>query len=408
MKVLHVVKTSDGARWAAWQAQVAARAGVEIHVAVPSNVGDAIPIWEQAGAHIHVCDASLPTNGPWLWPKRSAAIRDLVATVKPDIIHSHFVTTTLALRRALGTHHHTPRLFQVPGPLHLQHKLFRALDIRSAGQPDRWIASSRCIRDLYIRAGIDKHCLYLSYYGTPTGVPKYNGKTGTIRKALNLQGDVKVVGSISYMYPPKYFLGQTTGLKRHEDMIDAIAMACEHRSDLMGVIIGSQWGGGTAYRERLQRRAFAKAGDRIRFLEALHFTDVPDFWEDFDCVVHIPMSENCGGVVEPLAARVPTIASKVGGLPEVVIEGETGWLVPPRSPASAAQSILEVLSDPLEAQRRAAAGQMLVREMFDIQRTGKEIVAIYQHVLGESSNPPPEFDAVAFMQTNTPTVVTDD
>ena len=50
----------------------------------------------------------------------------------------------------------------------------------------------------------------------------------------------------------------------------------------------------------------------------------------------MPISENCGGVIELLAAGVPTVASRVGGLPEVVHDGVTGWTVPWRSPGAAA------------------------------------------------------------------------
>ena len=52
--------------------------------------------------------------------------------------------------------------------------------------------------------------------------------------------------------------------------------------------------------------------------------EVAQSWPDYDCAVHVPLSENCGGVVEPLLAGVPTIAGNVGGLPEVVHHHRTG------------------------------------------------------------------------------------
>jgi glycosyltransferase involved in cell wall biosynthesis len=85
-----------------------------------------------------------------------------------------------------------------------------------------------------------------------------------------------------------------------------------------------------------------------------------------------------------LAAECPTIASAVGGLPDVVVDGETGWLVPPRDSGTLAASILEVLGDRHEGRRRARAGRDLVRHLFDVRRTAGEIASIYRTVTGET------------------------
>jgi glycosyltransferase involved in cell wall biosynthesis len=95
--------------------------------------------------------------------------------------------------------------------------------------------------------------------------------------------------------------------------------------------------------------------------------------------------------VESLAAACPTVATAVGGLSDVVIDGETGWLVPPGNPARLAAAIGEALADPREACRRARAGQQLVKRLFDVERTGREIATIYSRILGR--NVAPSFDA---------------
>ena len=64
----------------------------------------------------------------------------------------------------------------------------------------------------------------------------------------------------------------------------------------------------------------------------------------FDRAVHVPRSENCGGVVEPFSAGVPVIAAAVGGLPEVVIDNVTGRIVRDRSPKVLAQNISQILA----------------------------------------------------------------
>ena len=129
-----------------------------------------------------------------------------------------------------------------------------------------------------------------------------------------------------------------------------------------------------------------------------HFsaTDVERSWADFDCAIHAPLSENCGGVVEPLLAGVPTIAGRVGGLPEVVIEGVTGKTVPIRNPRLLAEAIESVIENYEENRQLAAAGRALVRTMFDIRRTSREVHAVYQHLLNPSFPRPAEFDSLAF------------
>jgi hypothetical protein len=111
MRVLHVVKTSDGASWAARQAMVLVKLGIEVHVAVPQASGRTIPLWKAAGALIRSVNLDLPARKPWLAPEICAAARQLVAEVKPDLIHSHFVSTTLLSRLALGRNDFIPRVF---------------------------------------------------------------------------------------------------------------------------------------------------------------------------------------------------------------------------------------------------------------------------------------------------------
>lgn len=392
MRVLHLVKTSDGARWAALQAQVLAQLGVQVHVALPSPQGEAMGMWRQSGAAIHILDCSLPFRSPLDITDRTQALRDLVSAVEPDLIHSHFVTTTMMARLALESDHPVPRLFQVPGPLHMEHLLYRSAELGAARAGDYWIASSRYIRQLYQASGVAANRVYLSYYGFR--VDNIAAASEPVRQtSFGIPSGARIVGNVNYMYPPKYYLAQTTGIKRHEDVIDALGIVCQGRRDVYGLLVGGQWGSGSSYERRLHQRASQVAKDRIKFTGRVSPQEALALWAEFDCAVHVPISENCGGVVEPLAHGVPTIASNVGGLPEVVLDGITGWLVAARSPQALAESILECLGDHAEAKRRANAGRELVLQMFDVRRTGAEVARIYEHVLDRSLPWPDEFDA---------------
>ncbi len=116
--------------------------------------------------------------------------------------------------------------------------------------------------------------------------------------------------------------------------------------------------------------------------------DVPSIYADLDLAVHPSLSENVGGAVESLLAACPTVASNVGGLPDLVQDGVTGWLVPPRRPDLLAESMLDALAHPEEARRRADRGRELARVMFDVNRTGREIAAIYGRLTGFAQGVP--------------------
>jgi len=388
IRALHLVKTADGALWAARQAEILVRFGIEVHVAVPVASGAVLPFWRKSASAIHVVNLDLPAKRPWAIPAMCAAARRLVDDVRPDIIHSHFVSTTLLLRLALGRKHPVPRIFQVPGPLHLEHLATRTAEIRSSASNDYWIGSSGCIVRYYLASGVDPARVFLSYYGLPVHAGR---RTGYLRKRLGIADSTKIVGNINLIYPPKRFLGQRVGLKCHEDVIDALGAVLRERDDVVGVLIGSTFGtADTRYEDELRRRAESVGRGKILMPGYFDPAEVQQSWPDFDCAVHVPMSENCGGVVEPLMEGVPTIASRTGGLPEIVIDGVTGICVPVRNPKAIACALLKVLNNPELYRRMAAAGQQLVRSTFDVERTGAEVAQIYRHIL-EGTTRPPDF-----------------
>ena len=85
-------------------------------------------------------------------------------------------------------------------------------------------------------------------------------------------------------------------------------------------------------------------------------------------------------ILEAMEAGVPVVASRVSGIPEVVEDGVTGWLVPPEDPRALAAALMEVLNRPDMARRRGEAGRRRVDERF---RPQNAVAAWRQAVLGE-------------------------
>ena len=87
--------------------------------------------------------------------------------------------------------------------------------------------------------------------------------------------------------------------------------------------------------------------------------------------------------VEAMAAGTPVVASEVGGLPEIVSDGETGFLVPPARPEPLAARLREVLADDELAGRLGAAGRERAVERFSAERMASQVAAVYDSLLEE-------------------------
>lgn len=373
MKVLHLVKTSEGGTWAFRLMRDLVTFGIEVHVAIPLG-GKLIKSYREAGIIIH----------PWMCSIKHAVkscqdLKNIVNIVHPDIIHSHFVLTTIIMRLALRKIH-VPRIFEVPGPLHLEHYIYRQADIRLAQKGvDYWIPTCSWSYNMYLICGISKDRLFLTYYGNDLLNKKY--EKGKLRHELNLNDSDIVVGMVAYMYAPKRFLGEKRGLKGHEDLIDAVALLQNKYTNLHLVIVGGAWNGAVEYEKRVI--AYGKQHCRnIHFLGTRN--DVPELYQDFNMVVHPSHSENLGGAAESLSLGVPTITTNVGGFPDIVVPGKTGYLVPPYSPKEISEAIDDIITYPEKAKKMALNGQIYVHKLLDSKNTSRSVYSFYSRILNDN------------------------
>ena len=125
------MKTAVGANWAYEQVRVLCSLGIEVVVALPSDTEGLAPKYRQAGATVLRANLDFPARQPWRIPATLRACRQLVADVRPDLIHTHHVGPTFITRLALGKNSKIPRVFGVTGTLHLEHDFFAWLDTHS-------------------------------------------------------------------------------------------------------------------------------------------------------------------------------------------------------------------------------------------------------------------------------------
>ena len=331
MKILHIVKTVTGATWVYHQVRVLCSLGFEIAVALPSATAGLAPKYQEAGATVIPINLDVPTKHPWQIPAVLKSCRTLVQTVRPDIIHTHHVGTTLVVRAALGKSSPIPRIFQVPGTLHLEHSFFAHLDTALAGPRDHWIAACRWTMLKYHQLGVSPQRVSLSYLGTDLNAfnrPRRN----ILRRELGLAPETPLVGMVCYMYAPKRFLGQTAGLKGHEDFIAALQLAKNQWPDLHAVIVGGAWAGAIKYENHLRELGRRHCNGYLTFAPTR--SDIADVYPDLDLAVVPSHTENIPfAAIEALLSGVPVVTTNVGGLPDLVQEGVSGHSYPRKIPS---------------------------------------------------------------------------
>ncbi|CAK7035782.1 MAG: D-inositol-3-phosphate glycosyltransferase [Eubacterium sp.] len=384
MRILQVIKTNNGANWAFEQAKfLFEKYGIEIITVLPDEKEGMAQKYKEAKMPVVKGDFSLPIKQPWLLRKRIKNIKKLVDLYQPDIIHTHFVTNILMLRIALRSRN-IPRIFQVPGPLHLENFFFKKVDVCLSNKNDFWIGTCKKTCEIYLKENICKDKVFLTYYSGYGGktCDTYEKSTNILHKEFSLSNNDILVGMVAYFYAPKRYLFQKRGLKGHEDFIDAIHLVRKKNKNVKGIIIGRAWDNAEWYEKKVKDYAEKKCGDGIIFTGFRG--DMQKIYRELDIAVHPSHSENLGGAAESLAAGVPTIATNVGGFPDIVIDNQTGLLCKMKNAEDLSAKINYAITYMNLMRCYAQEGKELVRDLLDINSCCERIYHIYQKVLGES------------------------
>jgi glycosyltransferase involved in cell wall biosynthesis len=115
-------------------------------------------------------------------------------------------------------------------------------------------------------------------------------------------------------------------------------------------------------------------------------SDVPELLAGAACLVLASDYEGCPlTVLEAMAAGLPVVATAVGGVPELVVEGKTGLLVPPRQPEPIASALETILASPERAWAFGAAGRERARLLFSRERMVSEIEVLYDGLVSHGT-----------------------
>jgi glycosyltransferase involved in cell wall biosynthesis len=151
--------------------------------------------------------------------------------------------------------------------------------------------------------------------------------------------------------------------------------------DARFVIFGKGFGESPEEQRLLDLAAELGIGESTRF--AGFRPDIQRYYCALDVSVLTSLSEGLPIVLlESMIQGLPVVATAVGGTPEVVADGVTGYLVPPKDPLAFAERVTELLLDRALRERMGGAGRRRARSEFDIGRTAARYLEIYRDVSG--------------------------
>ncbi len=181
--------------------------------------------------------------------------------------------------------------------------------------------------------------------------------------------------------PTVALIGRITEWKGQHVLLRAAAHVARDFPEARFWIIGAPLFGEYEYETSLH--VLAEELGMTEQVEFLGFRDdIPALMPQIDIVVHASiLGEPFGQVViEGMAAGKPLVATDGGALPEIVVPGETGLLVPMGDDAAMAEALRTLLSDPVRARAMGKAGRERVARLFTIRQTALKVEAIYEKV----------------------------
>lgn len=228
------------------------------------------------------------------------------------------------------------------------------------------VAVCESIKRGLVVSGVDAGKIEVIYSGTDLGRfhPGVDGRR--VRAELGLD--------------PEHALVTQVGIRSwrgNDDVLEAMTRVCHAAPHARLLFVGAPPARVVSLRERAFRRGI---GDAVQVLG--HREDIPEILAASDLVVDASYAGLglTGSLREALAVETPVIGTNLEGHPELILEGETGLLVPPRNPDALAQAILRMLENPTRAKAMARAGRKRVEAHFSMAQKVQRTEALYERL----------------------------
>jgi len=305
---------------------------------------------------------------PWnLW-KDIACLRSLIRKEQFDVIHTHGSQDSWAAALALIGLRGRPFLIRT------KHNIFPIKDHPA----NRWLYGKATQKIVCISQAILEYCAGMPYLERKNLVLIHSavnaelygkGNRDSARKALGVEGKY-VVGIIGRLRPEK----------GHRILFQAVRHIKEKIPELVLIVSGT----GTLYQELKEYARELHISEMVRFLGFRN--DIPDILASLDVFAMPSLSEGLGtAVLEAAAARLPIIASNVGGIPDIIEDRNTGWLVTPGDAAALAEALFFLYTHKELAASFGSAACRHILMHFSEQALGEKNEILYKSLLSEKT-----------------------
>lgn len=288
----------------------------------------------------------------------------LIRALKPDLVHLHSrigadMMGGVAARLAGVAVLHTRRVDN-PEPRWLVALKYRL--------HDRVIAISEGIARVLLAEGLPPAKLRVVRSAVVADRFARPCRAGLVRERLGLPDDARLLGVVA----------QLIERKGHRVLLDALPALLDEQPRLHVLFFGQ----GPLAAALQQHVESAGLSERVHLLGFRD--DLSELMPCLSLLVHPALMEGLGvSLLQAAAAAVPIIASRVGGIPEAVMDGVTGLLVPPGDPAALEQAMRRLLCEPLLRERLGRAGAERARREFGTDAMVEGNLNVYRELLAE-------------------------
>ncbi len=229
------------------------------------------------------------------------------------------------------------------------------------------VAVCESIKRGLVAQGVPAEKIEVIYSGTDTDRFHPGVDGSTMRKEIGLGSENFLITQIGIR-----------SWKGNDDVLDAMARVAPKAPHARLLFVGANEAKARVMRERAAARGLSEAASVF-----LHREDIPEILAASDCCVDASYAGLglTGTLREALAVETPVIGTDIEGNPELIRDGETGLLVPPRNPAALAQAILRMIENPGRAKEMARAGRRLVEAQFSTRAKVERTEALYARLL---------------------------
>lgn len=323
------------------------------------------PALQNLGAHVECFHAGAPAA-------MVASIPDVAAFLNQwnaDLVHCHLPLAGVVGRLA-GRISGIPVVYTEHNLMESYHPATRWLNIRTWRFQKRALAVSQDVQDSIVRHVGESVPVELVLNGVSVASFSPDPEARVrIRCEQRIPKNAMVIGIVAVLRPSKNLM----------NWLEAAVLIRQKYPSAHFLIVG----------DGVMRAELEAGATQLGLNDCVHFAGFQHEVRPYLAAMDVYMiSSNFEGLpvalLEAMAMNLPVVATRVGGIPEVIVDGETGFLVEPRSAAALAGAVDNLLQDPARMSAFGEAGRARVESNFDIGLSIRHIERIYEEILDDN------------------------